>query len=180
MNFKIEIESVIIDPKKGRSVLYKREVAHSLLKQFIQLLGVQMSNAYLDIKTTDGSMETHFTEAVAFRVAAVAGVTSGGIVIGIGAAAVDIDDYKLGSQVITDVAHGLVSFAYSSPSGSSRRFIITRSFTNNTGAKIDITEAGLYGRIYDNRPVCLDRSLYSFEFNNGAQVTLAYYLTIEI
>lgn len=107
--------------------------------------------------------------------------TNRSIVIGSGTDPVAITDYKLGTQITTNVAHGASTFATSAPTAKTFRLEITRIFANNTGATLNVNECGLYacsgnqGYFY-----CVDRTLYTAVVLSTYHLTMTYRLTTSV
>lgn len=155
-----------------------RRRARSLLCQFIQLLAVQMSNGALNLVDTGGVLRSVPANAYNFVVLGAAGATALGIVIGSGANAVTMTDYKLQAQITANVAYGADTVSVENPAPNIWRAVISRAFTNNTGAILQINEVGIYmegsGTPYY---FCMDRSLYKVSVPIGAAITLTYRLS---
>jgi len=178
LKLKLEIRAEI--RKDGR--LIRRlpwKPANSLLKQFIQILAAQSNIAAQVIKKSTGADVSVSSYAIAFRSDATAGTTSYGILIGTGTDPVTMTDYKLQTQVTTNIAHGAHSLAVENPAPSSWRMVLWRTFTNNTGALLTIREVAWYvlaGSVATDY-FCADRSLYTVSVAAGATITLYYRIT---
>lgn len=155
--------------------------ANSLLKQFIQCLAMQMGQANTQFKCVSGTLRTFSAQSTAFRLYVSARPTASSIVIGTGTTPVAMDDYKLETQVSTNITHPADAVAVENPDASTWRVSIARAFTNNTGASLGIREVALY---WDESsgvdPVCLDHTLYSVDVPNGVCVTLTYRITVSL
>jgi len=155
--------------------------AQSLLKQFIQCLAIQAAQANQTIKLVSGADQSVGTSPDALRVDGPAADTVKGIVIGTGTNPVAMADYKLQTQVTTNITHSVVSFAVENPDANTWRVAISRIFTNQTGASLGIREVGLYNKIgVVPAAICLDRTLYSVDVPNGVAVTLTYRITVTL
>lgn len=153
---------------------------HSLLKQFIQVLSLQMSQANTSIKKTNGTTTTFGPNAINLAVNATIETTYG-IVIGTGTTPVTMTDWKLVTQLTTDIAHQTVTFATENPNTSTWRLAITRGFANNGGSAVNVKEVGLYGCLANTTYViCLDRTLYNVTFQTGETLTLTYRITVSL
>jgi len=183
MPFKITTE-IRAELRDRQGKLIRRlpwKPANSLLKQFIQLLTVQMQQAAVTIKDTTNTDRSVTTHAVNFAAQPPAGNTAYGTLIGTGTNPVTMADYKLQTQVSTNIAHAAPTFAIESPDANTWRLAIARVFTNNTGASLGIREVAIYamgtaGAYY----LCVDRSLYSVDVPNGIGVTLTYRITVTL
>ena len=155
--------------------------ARSYVLQFLDLLGILVGYATLSIIDTGGVSRSQAPYAALMRADAGAGITTYGIMIGTGTNAVALADYALQTQVITNITHSSVTISTPSTSGTTRLFEIVRTFTNDTGATLNITEVGLAGMGgSSNYKYLLDRSLYSVSVNNGASVSLRYRIKVTI
>ena len=153
---------------------------HSLLKQFIQILGVQMGGSSQTIKDTGGTNRASAANSLNFSCFATSQTTHG-IVIGTGETPVTMTDYKLQTQVTASIVHQTMSFAVEEPDANTWRIAISRGFLNNTGAELNIKEAGLYvlfsGSAYF---ICADRTLYPVAVPAGTTLTLTYRITVTL
>jgi len=154
--------------------------ANSLLKQFAKGLKIHFQQANETVKQTSGADISAGPHALDFKCVAAQDVTNIGIVIGTGTTAVTMTDYKLEAQVTTNVAHSNVSFGEDTPDASTYRVQIIRTFTNNTGAALEIREVGLYSPLGGYYYCCIDRTLYSVDLAAGQSVTLTYYISISL
>lgn len=160
-----------------RRIPFRR--CHSLLKQFVQILAIQMSQTSRSIKTTPGTIFSLPAHALNLKANATA-ETNFGIVIGSGETnAVTMEDYKLETQLITNIAHQTVVFAGENPNAETWRLAISRGFVNNTGAQVAVKETGIYVRVY-NYYACIDRTLYPVTFEAGETLTLTYRIVITL
>lgn len=155
--------------------------ANSYLRQFVDLLSVQLSRVALNITRITGAVYSTAADDENFRADGGAGATTYGIVIGDGEAAVALEDYALGNQLTTDIVYSSVSFGVPITDGGKRYFDITRTFTNNTGAGLGIKEVGLYvGLTGIAKLACIDRSLYSADVANGDSISLRYRISVTV
>lgn len=178
---KIEIRAELRDVSGRLIKRFPWKSANSLLKQFIQVLAVQMSQIAQSIRTTINTLISLGAETSSFQVNAGIDITTWGILIGTGTTAVTMTDYKLVTQVSANVAHGAVSLAVENPDAATWRLAISRAFTNNTGASLGIREVAIY---FDPgawaEMICLDRTLYSVDVPNGVAVTFTYRITVTL
>lgn len=181
-SFKTEIRAQIHDLKTGR-LIYARpwQPANSLLKQFIQVLMVQLSQITQTVTDVGGTGRSSVPHAQLIKANGAATVTTYGIVIGSGTTLVTMTDHALETQLTTNIAHGATTFSVENPDSSTWRLAVMRTFTNNTGALLQIKEAGLYAYV-SGYPYfgCLDRTLYPVDCGAGAGVTLTYRLTVTL
>lgn len=80
---------------------------------------------------------------------AASGVDTGGIVVGTGISSPDHNDYKITTQIAHGVgsgqlSHGEQMFTTPAEIGSNVDFVLTRNYTNGSGAEIIIKEIGYY------------------------------------
>lgn len=126
----------------------------SLVFQFMQILAALMRNA--DVpggKDTDGSAMTIDASAlvVGWAIYAYGGATYDyvGILIGTGTTAPTNVDYAMEAAIAHGLSTGEMEYgaqSYTNPTvvGANVDFIITRTFTNSSGASISVTEIGLF------------------------------------
>jgi hypothetical protein len=183
MNFKIKIQvRAIVHTKDGRIFKkYPWKNANSLIKAFIQILMVHMSQANQTIKDTSGVNKSVGTSLSNFAATAGANVTTYGILIGSGTTPVTMEDYKLEAQIITNVAHGAQAVALENPNASTWRILLTRVFTNNTGGILGVKEVGFNAlAIGPGNYFCCERTLYSVDVPDGYPITFQYRITISL
>lgn len=183
MHSKIKIQiRAIVHTKDGRTFKkYPWKNANSLIKAFIQILMIQMSQAAQTIKDTAGNSASHSVSAQALAVIAAINFTDRGIVIGTGTTPVTMTDWKLETQVIANVAHAAEIIALENPNAATWRINVSRIFTNNTGGVLSIKEVALYsddtGLGYTS---CIDRTLYAVDVPNTYPITFQYRITITL
>lgn len=181
IKLKLEIRAEIHrDGKLVKRYPWKR--ANSLLRQFIQILTVQLGLAPIVMTDTGGTATRSLTQSGNnFYAAAAAASTVAGIQIGTGTTPVAMTDIKIETQSVTNVAYGICVVSVENPDASTWRSVVTRTFTNNTGSVLNITEIALvcWG---GNTPwfFCIDHTLYSVSVPSGSSVTLTYRITISL
>jgi len=178
-SLKIELGAEIRDRHGNlvRQVPFRE--CHSLLKAFIQMLGSQFSQIAKTIKDTGGTNRSVPAHATNF-LATATNQTTYGMVIGTGETPVTMTDYKIETQLTTNITHETVTFAVENPDSSTWRLAINRGFVNNTGAEVNIKEVALYVFHQTAWIFCLDRTLYSVAVQTGETVTLTYRITITL
>jgi hypothetical protein len=139
------IEWELIDPK-GRIVKRGKQPIKSWVKQWIQVLYAEFSNANTTFLDTSGISRT--INAAYFRADAGAGVTTHGIVVGSSDTPVTRDDYKLGSQIAHGSGTGQLMYGAMSidpPVAYSTGYLtrLMRVFTNNSGGDVTVKEVGV-------------------------------------
>lgn len=165
-----------LDHHHGKPIrTFRPRAAHSFLAQFIEFLKVQMSQVTTSITKTAGTELTPAPAAYNLRVNA-----SGGIRIGSGTDAVDIDDYKIQTEITTDITASAHAFALSYPTATSRRLSISRTFTNGSAAPIPIEEVALYCTDGQNQIYALDRTLYSVSIPAASDLELTYRIDVSV
>lgn len=180
LKLKVSISARLYDHHHNLVRTYRPRPAHSFLAQFIEFLFVQMSQtaAYItDIVNAENEISPHASN---FRISAPASNLTYGLLIGSGTNPVDIDDYKLQSQITTDITVSVHTFGLSYPTASSRRLSISRTFTNSTASPIPIEEVALYmadGIAYYE---CLDRTLYSTAIPASSTLELTYRIDVSV
>jgi len=183
MGLEVSLESLaLVSSTRGRAMIRRRRLrARSLVKQFVELLSVDMGRASAAITDTGGVSRTISADQGILNAGAPSGTTSYGIVIGTGTNPVTMTDYKLQNQVTSNISHGVVTVAVENPSVNVWRIRISRVFVNNTGSVLEIKEVGLY--VASGVPsyfFCADRSLYPFNISAGASRTLTYRITVTL
>ena len=179
--FIIELRATVY--RKNGKVFkeYPWIVANSLLKQFIQIFYAQASDLIQPVKDTSGVIKATGGWGSAGTFVAGVNNTTIGIVIGSGTNPVAMDDYKLQSQLTTNIAHAAQSLALENPDPNTWRTVISRALKNNTGNVLSIKEVALYGYgegVFDK--MCFDRTLYSVDVPIGLTITLTYKFTITL
>ena len=179
-SLKVEIGSEVKDSQGRRIQKVPFRECHSLVKGFIQLLTVQLHRSSYNIKDTTGTTRSISHNSACFACQPTT-QTDFGILIGNGHAnAVTMEDWKLESQIITNIAHQAVTFSTENPDSSTWRIAISRPFTNNTGSLVEVEEVALYVLLNVYYTVLADRTLYSVSFGNGLTLTLTYRITISL
>lgn len=189
MKAKLLIEVDIRD-KSGKQLYYQKQEANSLVRGYIDILYVLMSQSNLNL--VRGHNNTTFTatntDPASFDSKATAGDVDRGIIVGTGSTAVTITDYALG----TPIAHGsgagelaYLAATVTTPGtvGSTHSFTISRGFTNNSGNSITVNEVGLYSMLSGatalQRPM-IDRTLMTFSIAHGATGTVTYTFQVSL
>jgi len=164
--------------------------ANSLVKQFMQLMKVQLSTVTITslIKDTGGTSRTVPTVAQNFNINAGLGIVTHGILVGTGTNAVTISDYVLQ----TPIAHGngagqlyynAVAFddADVTVSGSDCYYDCKRFIENNSGGDINIKEIGVVCTgSASSYKFLIDRTLYNKTITNGTGARFIYRFEISV
>jgi hypothetical protein len=174
---KILIRAIITDKKGNVIKTLPRKQARSLIKAFIYLLKIQMSQVQETIKDTTGIDRP--TQSNSLNLAANSNTSSFGIVIGSGTTPPTITDNKLQTQLTTNVTHSLMAFALDTPNPNTITLDLIRTFSNLTGSTLNIREVGLYlqGVSYY---FCADRTLYSVDVPAGNNITITYRFIVTV
>ena len=180
-NLQVHIRAEIFNPqgKLIKRIPWKR--ANSYVQQLIDLLYRHLSVGSLAVTDTSGAAVGTIRTLYTFRATSGADNTNYGIVIGTGTNPVLVGDYKLQTQVVTNIAHSSVSVSAPVTDGTTRKVEIVRTFTNNTGSALNITEVGLYLTGHSETAYhCIDRSLYNVTINNGESASLRYRIKVTV
>lgn len=178
---KVTIQALIGGPPGNRLALPERE-ANSLIQAFLKMLAIQMSNAPGIVKDRTGADRTVSPNLNILFAGGPAANTNYGPVIGSGTTPPAMTDYELDSPLTTNVAHSITTFALETPDANTMVLAIGRTFTNNTGATLNIREVGL-GIVAGAAPTYNflgDRTLYSLDLPAGLPVTFTYRIYITL
>ena len=148
--------SVVVRDRHGKVIARERRRSRSFLKQWNQLMFVQMTSIPLagadQIYDINGVLKSATPEARSFRMEAHGSYT--GIFCGTGVTPVAIDDYKLEAIITSGVAagqfdyKGMVVIGDVSLVGPQAQFVVTQKPVNNSGAPITVKEIGIYCSMY--------------------------------
>jgi hypothetical protein len=115
-------------------------------------------------------------------------IITGGIVIGTGDTAFDIDQYSLAAQIanatMAHVAMAAFSQSYTALTKTWKRTLV-RIFNNNSGSSVTVKETGIYSSATfafgTTTSVMLERSVLSptVAVANGAQLTVTYEISMD-
>ncbi len=141
--------SVVVRDRHGKVISRERRRSRSFLKQWNQLVYVQMARTALSIKDTAGVPKSVDTHGNNFRMTAALGVTDYGIRVGTGDTAVAIDDFALKIPIeegggVEHLVCTVATFVVAAPSCS---FLVSRSIVNNSPGVITVREAAIYMRM---------------------------------
>jgi hypothetical protein len=173
------IEWELRDPK-GRIVKRGKQPMKSWVKAWIQFLYVYWYNGNTTIIDTSGVSRGVAPNAT-FTLAAGAGVSTFGIVVGSSDTPVTRDDYKLGSQILHgsgtgQLMYGAMSFDAPTAYGTGYLLRVIRVFTNNSGADVTVKEIGVYVNQTGSYYYCLIRDVLTTPVTipNGYSWTVRY------
>ena len=145
-------------------------------QQFFNSFHAQCAQLTTSSKDITGAARALIGSATAFSAIAAAGLTTNGLVIGSGETPFSMLDYKLQTQVTANITHSAVQIVNESFGLNGWRVNIIRSFTNATGATLEIKEVGWYG-IHSVYNFLFERTLYSLSVLNTKIVTLTLRLS---
>ena len=160
----VVLEYTVRTPE-GKVTEHKRMKSKSFVRAFLELLFVQMQmtsyNYPYAIRNTSNAMSNMSENYLAFSVGAAEGAAGNGVVVGSGVGAVDIDDYKLGTQISHGNTAGLLWYGaqtYGAPGAGALLsvFRMTRDFTNATaigsppGGNVTVNEVGVRCNSFDS------------------------------
>ncbi len=158
--------SVVVRDRHGRVVSRESRKSRSFVKQWNQVVYVQMRQTTLSIKIITGSSVSIAPFNTFFHIKRTAGNADIGIVVGLSSDAVAIDDYALGSLIaegtgvnqMNYLACTVAPFVVAAPSCY---FVCSRSIVNNSAAEITVREAGIYSQMkaFDNSG-CMTRDVF--------------------
>jgi len=178
---KAYIKGTIFD--KNGALLEDREFeeAHSLLPNILKVLYVYLSQVAGYGVITSGAGAAISVNVAWLSVNAADNTTNYGILIGSGTTAPAFTDYSMTSQTVTSVYHRVVNFAINNPTANSIEIIISRTFQNNTGSILTISEVGLVSyQGSGSNLLMLDHTLYTVTVPIGGAITLAYKFTLSV
>jgi hypothetical protein len=177
--------------KNGKRTKHIKKECHSYVRQLIDMIDGFMSNSGVNCKDTGGTNRTNYYQYNSMIATAAAGDNSYGIIVGIGNTAVTISDYVLDTTAGNIIAHGnaATQLSYGSVSvgavaivGSTAKFTIARTLTNNSGADITVNEVCLTGYSSGGAgyKYMFERTLLTFTVANGTSGTVTYTISVTV
>jgi len=142
--------SVVVRDRQGKVVSRERRRSRSFLKQWNQVVYVQMAQvSNYEIKDRGGTIRDVDKHEASFRMTAAAGTYYSGISVGTGDTPVAIDDHVLETPITEGTGAGqmeylictVAEYVVAAPSCS---FVVSRTIANNSPAEITVKEAVLY------------------------------------
>ncbi|GAH22952.1 unnamed protein product [marine sediment metagenome] len=141
--------SVVVRDRHGKVVSRERRRSKSFLKQWNELVCVQLSQANVSMRDTSGNLNPVPPYQWSFGMNAIAGNTDYGIRVGTGNTPVAIDDYALDEPIDEGDGAGqmehlictVAGYVVAAPSCS---FEVSRTIVNNSPAVITVREAVIY------------------------------------
>ncbi len=178
--------SVVVRDRHGKIVSRERRKSKSFLKQWNQLVYVQMNQTSLNITDTAGVSRSVSISSNAFQMNAALGVTAYGTRVGTGTTAVAIDDYALETPIEEGTGAGqmehlvctVADFVVAAPNCS---FLVSRAIVNNSGALITVRESGIYAR-GGSYNLCAVRDVFGTpqDVPNGGSIVVNYTLRVTV
>jgi len=173
-------QAVVRDANGKIIKTYRREVGHSFLTQYYDFIQSQMARpvnvnaTYTSLDITNTLRTMNATQAPVIATGAAAGDSTYGMTVGTGNTANAAATVALAAIINNGVGAGQLSYGSvgnTLPSGSApRAFTLTRTFTNNSGGSIVITEAGIESAVNDT--VALTRVFLLIRDVLGSAVTV--------
>ena len=143
---------------------------------------------YISLKRTSGVVSAVALNNAALNLDGPVNTPTTGIVVGSGTGAEDFEGYALTTQILhgttgTQLLHAAHEAPIRSYNAGALKWTITlkRSFTNSSGASIDVKETGIYGLI-QSFSIMLWRDLLAATqaVPNNAVMTVAYDITLTL
>lgn len=191
MTMKYELwYSVVVRDRQGKVVSRERRKSRSFLKQWNQLVYVQMAQpSYLTIKNTAGGDELVPGDTYNFRwYSQSEGQDFVAIVIGTDNTPVTVSDYSLGAKISEGGGAGQMHYLQCSPevsqvSDQNCGFLSSNSMVNNSGADITVRESGIYVRMKTFTTYCCGvRDVFGTPqvVPNGGSITINYTTRVSV
>lgn len=122
-------------------------------RNWVRCLRYYADNGYAYLYRTSSGVSTSFADE-GFYMKDTSSLRYGGIVVGSGTKAIDMDDFNLETLITNGTGTGNLSyqnnqFSIPGESGSKYLWQVDRAFYNLSGGDVTINEVGMYG-IYDN------------------------------
>jgi len=195
-NIDIRVEAKVID-KNGKIIKIHKQRSHSFVANFLDLLGTQFYNAYGGTNVLYNIISVGNAQDGCVQIMAINdtnGDSTYGIAIGTGTATPTPTDYRLGNQINNgtgsgQMVYGAHSFVPSSSSvnisGGIASFQVIRTFTNNSGSTITVSEVGIIARIINQAKtliysILIVHDLLSSPISvpNGSTLTVTYTISV--
>ena len=147
------ILELTVKDKNGKVTSHKVMRSKSFVRQFLELLWVQMyqipESAPHSIRDTSNVAQDIQESCHSYNCKAASGDTTLGIIVGTGNTAPTIDDYAIETLIAHGVAVGqlqysAVTFGAPASDATTSQFTITRNFANGSGNSITVNEVALY------------------------------------
>ncbi len=184
----IKTLSVEIRDKQGKVISRSRQKSRSFLRAYNHIINAQFEASLspsppIQTKDITGALidlEQYFMNLICN---ALVGEDEKGIVIGTGATAVTIEDYKIETPIAQGIGAGQMEYqaeTFTDPqvAGNECSFTNQRAIVNNSGGVITVREAGLY--LYGHPPTyfCAVRDVLASAqaVPDGGAITITYTL----
>lgn len=151
------ILELIVKDKDGKVTERRVMESKSFVQQWLQLLWANMYFLFdtkVSIKDTGGVVRNVYSHYTNFRSNAGSGITTFGVIVGMGTTSLAMDDYAME----TPIAHGTgagqlqysaMTFGAPADDGTVSQFTLTRDFANGSGGAVTVNEIGLYVKGFD-------------------------------
>ena len=152
--------TIIVKDKDGKIIKVHKQKSHSFVANFLYMVGALLSTTNYSWTDISGNKQQFSTASISYTQLMNANCTSSscGIVIGTGTATPTPNDYKLGNQIANGTGSGQMTynnttFVAPSVSGNTTSMTIERTFQNNSGASIIVSEVGIQVYAYTNSAI---------------------------
>jgi hypothetical protein len=186
MNVKVYLKIKVID-RNGKCIYYRRYRSRSFVANFLRVIYTNLSGVSINNVNTNGNSYS-ITPRDSIVVNAVANAEFFGIQIGSGTKPPSITDNSLSQVITSGTGVGQMQYGATSvtspvinTSNNTGYIQITRTFTNNSGSSITVSEVGIvaYAEGYDgqsNQPYLIIHDLLPSPITvpNGSSLTIAY------
>lgn len=150
LKIKAQVHYTVTD-EHGKIIKEKRHISHSYTQAFIDVLCRQMSQGFaIVVPAKDIAGATYNLVLYENNLSAMGAITDTtlGIVVGTGNTPVAISDYKLDTKIAHGVGLDEMLYAanvFTAPvtSVNTRKFVLSRAFSNSSGAPIIVKEYGI-------------------------------------
>ena len=185
MSVKVELRD-----KNGKITKTIEKPCHSYVRQLIDLLDIFFKNdvgqVIKDTSGTNRNLSTISWGFEGFKTDAGATVDDFGILVGTSPSPITISDFKLWELILhgdsaNKLNYGATSVGVVAIVGSTAKFTIARTLTNNSGADITTEEVCLVVDTSGNHYwIMLERTLLSFTVANGTSGTVTYTISVTV
>jgi hypothetical protein len=186
MNVKAYLKVKVID-ENGKCIYYRRYRSRSFVANFLRQLFTNLSGQSINnVNTSGGSYGINTQDDIS--VSDSSNDSRYGILIGTGTSAPSITDYNL-SQVIANgtsvgqMQYGAVSVtgAVTNTSTNTGYITVNRTFTNNSGSSITVSEVGLVAySVVSNQFYLIIHDLLPSPITvpNGSSLSISYEIQV--
>jgi len=157
----------------------RKRLSRSFVLQFLQIIEVCTLESAVSIKDTGNVSRSVSMHANNLNAAGAAGEGDNGIVVGTGTGAESNTDIALGTIIAHGAGSGQLNYGIQSKTaaavvGANVDYIMTRTFTNASGASITVQEVGIYANTTStNYKTCILRDLTgAVAVGNGQTLTV--------